>query len=68
VFLVSAFRDLKLLKGEINEILKAWNTGDTKTMEYFVSKSSQDDRGMLPIYEKLVFEGNKKWYQGLKVI
>ncbi len=59
LFLVSAFRDLELLKGEINEILKAWNTGDTKTMESFVSKSLQDDSGMLPIYEKLVFERNK---------
>ena len=59
LFLVSAFRDLELLKGEINEILKAWNTGDTKTMESFVSKSLQDDPGMLPIYRKLVFERNK---------
>ena len=59
LFLVSAFRDLELLKGEINEILKAWDTGDTKTMESFVSKSLQDDPGMLPIYRKLVFERNK---------
>jgi uncharacterized protein YbaP (TraB family) len=59
LFLVSAFRDLELLRGEINEILKAWNTGDTKTMESFVSKSLQEDSGMLPIYEKLVFERNK---------
>jgi hypothetical protein len=59
LFLVSAFRDLELLKGEINEILKAWNTGDTKTIESFVSKSLQDDPRMLPIYEKLVFERNK---------
>lgn len=59
LFLVSAFSDLELLKGEINEILKAWNAGDTKTMESFVSKSLQDDARMLPIYEKLIFERNK---------
>ena len=59
LFLVSAFSDLELLKGEINEILKAWNAGDTKTMESFVSKSLQDDLRMLPIYEKLIFDRNK---------
>ena len=59
LFLVSAFSDLELLKGEINEILKAWNQGDTKTMESFVSKSLQDDDRMLPVYEKLIFERNK---------
>jgi len=59
LFLVSAFSDLELLKGEINEILKAWDKGDTKTMESFVSKSLQDDARMLPVYEKLIFERNK---------
>ena len=59
MFLVSAFGDLELLKGEINEILKAWNAGDTKTMESFVSKSLQDDPRTLPIYEKLIFDRNK---------
>jgi uncharacterized protein YbaP (TraB family) len=59
LFLVSTLKDLDLLKKEINTILTAWNTGDTKTMESFVSKSLQDDPGMLPIYKKLVFDRNK---------
>jgi hypothetical protein len=59
LFLVSTLRDLDFLKREINTLLKSWNTGDTKTMESFVSKSLQDDPRMLPIYEKLVFERNK---------
>jgi uncharacterized protein YbaP (TraB family) len=59
LFLVSELSDMEVLKGEINEILKAWNQGDTKTMESFVSKSLQDDPGMQPIYEKLIFERNK---------
>ncbi len=59
LFLVSTLKDLDLLKKEINTILTAWNTGDTKTMESFVSKSLQDDPRMLPIYKKLVFERNK---------
>jgi uncharacterized protein YbaP (TraB family) len=58
LFLVSALRDLEFLKKEINTILKAWNTGDTKTIETFVSNSLRDDPRMLPIYEKLVFERN----------
>jgi len=59
LFLVSTLRDLHFFKREINTLLKAWNTGDTKTMESFVSKSLQDDPRMLPIYEKLVFKRNK---------
>ncbi len=59
LFLVSTLRDLDLLKGEINEILKAWNTGDTKTMELFVSKSLHDNPKMRSIYEKLIFDRNR---------
>lgn len=59
LFLVSTLEDLDLLKKDINSILKAWNTGDTKAMESFVFKSLKDDPKMLPIYEKLVFTRNK---------
>lgn len=59
LFLVSTFKDLDLLEKEINTILKAWNVGDTKTMESYVSRSLKDDPNMLPVYEKLVFERNK---------
>jgi uncharacterized protein YbaP (TraB family) len=58
LFLVSALRDLEFLKKEINTILKAWNTGDTKTIETFVSNSLRDDTRMLPIYRKLVSKRN----------
>jgi hypothetical protein len=59
LFLVSTLKDLDLLKKEINTILTAWKTGDTKTMESYVSRSLHDDPRMSPIYEKLVFERNK---------
>jgi uncharacterized protein YbaP (TraB family) len=59
LFLVSTLKDLDLLKKEISSILTAWNTGDTKTMESYVSKSLQEDPKMLPIYKKLVFDRNK---------
>ena len=59
LFLVSTLEDLDLLRKDINSILKAWNTGDTKAMESFVFKSLKDDPKMLPIYEKLVFVRNK---------
>jgi len=59
LFLVSTLEDLDLLRKDINSILKAWNTGDTKAMESFVFKSLKDDPKMLPIYEKLVFTRNK---------
>jgi uncharacterized protein YbaP (TraB family) len=59
LFLVSTLKDLDLLKKEISSILTAWNTGDTKTMESYVSRSLQDDPRMLPIYKKLVFDRNR---------
>ena len=59
LFLASTLKDLDLLKKEINTILTAWNAGDTKTMESYVSKSLRDDPRMLPIYKKLIFERNK---------
>jgi hypothetical protein len=59
LFLASTFKDLDLLKKEINTILTAWNTGDTKTMQSYVSRSLRDDPRMLPIYKKLVFDRNK---------
>lgn len=59
LFLVATLKDMNLLKKEINKILKAWNTGDTKIMESYVSKNLLDDPEMLPIYKKLVFDRNK---------
>lgn len=59
LFLASTLKDLELLKGEINKILDAWNAGDIKTMESFVSKSLHDNPKMRPIYKKLIFERNK---------
>lgn len=58
LFLESTLRDLELLKKEIDVILQAWNTGDTKTMESFISKSLHNDPKMRSIYEKLIFERN----------
>jgi len=66
-FLVSTLKDLDLLKKEINIILTAWNTGDTKTMESYVSKSLQEDPRMLPIYKKLVFDRNKNMASKIEV-
>lgn len=59
LFLDSTLKDFELLKGEINEILKAWNKDDTKTMELFVSKSLHDNPKMMSIYEKLIFDRNR---------
>ncbi len=59
LFLASTLKDSELLKEEISKILDAWNTGDTETIESFVSKSLDDNPKMRPIYNKLIFERNK---------
>jgi uncharacterized protein YbaP (TraB family) len=59
LFLESTFRELELLKKEIDGVLKAWNTGDTKSFESFVSKSLYNEPKMKSIYEKIVCERNK---------
>ena len=58
-FLVYTLRDLKLLDKELDKLIRAWENGDTSTMESIAMKSISNDKDMHSIYEKLIFDRNR---------
>lgn len=58
LFLLYTVRDLDTLKREIDTILRAWTSGDTKTMESILKSAAEDEKISL-VYEKLVYERNR---------
>ena len=58
-FLVYTLRDLALLDKELDKLMRAWETGDTNTMESIAMKSVSKDKDMLSVYEKLIFDRNR---------
>jgi uncharacterized protein len=58
-FLVYTLRDLTLLDKELDKLIRAWENGDTNTMESIALKSVSKDRDMHSVYEKLIFDRNK---------
>ena len=59
LFLLHTLRDMDLFPQEMDAMLRAWSTGDTKAMESIVTKDARDDLGMSSVYEKLVNERNR---------
>ena len=60
LFLLYTLMDLKAIGKEVDRLIKAWASGDVKGMESILTKSLAEDRRMSSIYEKLVYERNRK--------
>ncbi len=60
LFLIYTLKDLSIMEQELDGMTRAWSTGDTKGMESILTKSLSEDKTLSPIYEKLVYERNKK--------
>jgi uncharacterized protein YbaP (TraB family) len=58
-FLLYTLKDLKTLGQDLDKLVRAWTTGDTKGMESIMTKSITGDRRMSSMYEKLVDERNR---------
>lgn len=58
-FLLYTLKDVDIMEREIDVVIKAWSSGDTKTMEAIVTKGLREDPRVLPVYEKLFYERNK---------
>jgi len=56
-FLLYTLKDLKTLRQETDKLLRAWQTGDVKTMEAVALKAGEDRR-LAGIFEKLYYERN----------
>jgi uncharacterized protein YbaP (TraB family) len=59
-FLLYILKDIKVLEQELDQLIKAWTTGDEKKIELIMTKSIKEDKRLVPIYEKLVVERNRK--------
>jgi len=60
LFLLYTLKDIKVLEQELDRLIKAWSSGDEKTVESIVTRSVKQDKRLLPVYEKLIIERNKK--------
>jgi len=60
LFLMYTLKDLNILKQELDGLIQAWTSGDTKGTELILTKSLEEDKRLSPIYEKLVYERNRK--------
>ncbi len=60
LFLLYTLKDIKVLEQELDKLIKAWTTGDEKGIELIMTRSIKEDKKLIPIYEKLVIERNKK--------
>jgi uncharacterized protein YbaP (TraB family) len=59
-FLLYILKDIKVLDRELDKLVKAWSAGDEKGIELIMTKSIKEDKRLIPIYEKLVVERNRK--------
>jgi len=60
LFLVYTLRDLKIMEQEVNKLIQTWSSGDTKGMESILTRSASEDKSLSPIFEKLIYERNRK--------
>ncbi|WP_333656484.1 TraB/GumN family protein [Dissulfurispira sp.] len=60
LFLLYTLKDLKTIRQEMEQLLHTWKSGDTKGMELLISKGNSGDAQLAPIYEKLIYERNRR--------
>lgn len=60
LFLLYTLRDLNILEQELGRLTQAWISGDTKSMESILTRGISEDKGLSSIFEKLIYERNKK--------
>ncbi|MGZ6203111.1 MAG: TraB/GumN family protein, partial [Thermodesulfobacteriota bacterium] len=66
LFLVHTLKDLNVLEQELDKMIRAWTSGDTKAMEALMTRSVSEDKRLSSIYEKLVYERNKEMAMKIK--
>jgi uncharacterized protein YbaP (TraB family) len=60
LLLILSLKDLQNAGSEVNKLVRAWKTGDTTGMEAVITKSPREDPKLVPIYEKLIYERNRR--------
>jgi uncharacterized protein YbaP (TraB family) len=60
LFLLYTLKDIKVLEQELDKLIKAWTAGDVNGIDSIMTRSIKEEKKLIPIYEKLVVERNKK--------
>jgi uncharacterized protein YbaP (TraB family) len=59
LFLLYTLKDIKVLEKELDKLVKAWRTGDERGIESIITKTVKEDKRLIPIYEKFIYERNR---------
>jgi len=60
LFLLYTLKEMATLQDEIEELMAAWRTGDTKSMERLVTRTLTESPELQPIFAKLFFKRNRE--------
>ena len=60
LFLLYTLKDLNIMEQELDKMIQAWTSGDTKAMESLMTRSVSEDKRLSSIFEKLIYGRNKK--------
>jgi len=60
LFLLSTIKDMGTIRDDMDGLMRAWRTGDTKSMEQFVTRSLTDYPDTKSIFEKLYYQRNRE--------
>ena len=60
LLLLLTLKDLQNAAREVDQVVQAWKTGDTKAMEASMTKSFKEDSQLVPINERLIYDRNRK--------
>ncbi len=59
LFLLYTLKDIKVLEKELDKLVKAWRTGDERGVESIITKTVKEDKRLIPIYERFIYERNR---------
>ena len=59
LFLLYTLKDIKVLEKELDKLVKAWRTGDERGIESIITKTVKEDKRLIPIYERFIYERNR---------
>lgn len=59
LFLLYTLKDVKVLDKELDRLMKAWSTGDERGIESIITRTVKEDKRLVPIYEKFIYQRNR---------
>lgn len=59
LLLLYTLKDFNMMEQDLDKMIKAWSSGDTKAMEFLMTRGVSEEKRLSPIYEKLIYERNR---------